>query len=131
MEYVFVDTSVWVEALRSEHSKEAVGLGGLLDQDRVAMAAPVYVELLCGASSSDLARLKRTLSSLPRFFPGPETWELIDSWIGHTVSKGERFGFADLLIAAITVEAGGVIWSNDNDFIRMERLGFLKRHVHV
>ncbi|MGH9422309.1 MAG: PIN domain-containing protein, partial [Thermoanaerobaculia bacterium] len=53
---IFVDTSVWVEALRSGDSPVAEHLTRLLDSDDVALAAPVRIEILVGASNRDNPR---------------------------------------------------------------------------
>jgi predicted nucleic acid-binding protein len=121
----FVDTSIWVDALRGRDRDAVARLGHLLDEERVALAAPVRLELLSGASRSTLPGLRRVLSALPLYLPGEETWRLLDAWIERAVAEGERFGVGDLLIAAIATECGGVIWSRDSDFRRMERLGFV------
>jgi predicted nucleic acid-binding protein len=73
---IVVDTSVWVSVLRSPGSPEAPLLVDLLDADEVGLALPVRVELLSGASTPDRAKLRRTLSALPVFYPTDETWAL-------------------------------------------------------
>jgi predicted nucleic acid-binding protein len=125
---IFVDTSVWVEALRSGESAAARHLGGLLDAGEVALAAPVRVEILTGASSRDHIRLRRVLSALPLFFPTEQTWVRIDDWLERAKTAGERFGFADLLIAAIAVDQHAPLWSLDRDFARMARVGLIELH---
>lgn len=126
---IFVDTSVWVAAFRRRTSREAGHLTVLLDRDEVALAEPVRLELLLGASRRDLPRLRRTLSALPVFQPGASTWALIDVWIDRAVAAGQRFGFADLLIGAVAAEMQGSIWSLDRDFERMAKLGFVGAHL--
>jgi predicted nucleic acid-binding protein len=125
---IFVDTSVWVAALRNGHSPEAVHLSALLDRDEVALAAPVRVEILAGASRRDLPRLRRTLSALPVFFPDASAWDRIDVWIDRAVAAGQRFGFADLLIASVAAVRQRLLWSLDADFERMARLGFVETY---
>jgi predicted nucleic acid-binding protein len=123
---IFVDTSVWVEALRSEASAAAQHLATLLDAGDVALSAPVRIEILVGASNRDNARLRRVLSALPLFFPTEETWVRVEEWLEHARTAGERFGFADLLIAAIAADQDGLVWSLDTDFARMAGIGFVE-----
>ncbi len=125
---IFVDTSVWVEALRSGKSAAALELGELLDSGEVALSAPVRVEILAGASSRDHVPLRRALSALPLFFPTEQTWMRIDDWLDVARAAGERFGFADLLIAAIAADHHASIWSLDSDFTRMARIGLVDLH---
>ena len=123
---VLADTSVWVEALRNARSGLAERLNELLDQDGVALAAPVRIEILSGASLADQPRLRRVLSALPLWLPEVSTWSLIDTWLPIASKAGERFGFADLLIAATAAERGARLWSLDGDFQRMAKLGFVE-----
>ena len=125
---IAVDTSIWVAALRSATSREADTLRALIDADEVVLPVPVRVELLSGASAADRKRLRRTLSALPIVFPTDDTWRLIDTWVERAGSAGERFGLGDLLIGALSAEAGALIWSRDADFARMEALGLLERY---
>ena len=122
---IFVDTSVWIEFFRGDDQVLARRLIRHLDRDQVALAAPVYFELLSGASGGDHSQLEKLLPALPLFYPTSETWTRMQDWIRIAVSAGQRFGFVDLLIGAIASEEEGEVWSLDSDFNRMESLGFL------
>ena len=125
---IVVDTSVWVTALRHAASSQARELKQLLDADEVALAIPVRIELLSGASRSDRMRLRRALSALPLLYPTDDTWPTIDRWVDQAGQAGERFGFGDLLIGALAAECGALMWSLDNDFARMERLKLVEMY---
>jgi predicted nucleic acid-binding protein len=123
---IVVDSSVWISALRSRSSPEAAVLDSLLDADEVGLAYPVRVELLSGASKRDRPALKRALTALPILFPSEDTWRIVDDWIAQAGDAGYRFGFGDLLIAALARESGALVWSLDADFERMERLDLIQ-----
>jgi predicted nucleic acid-binding protein len=122
---IFVDTSVWIAALRNAEGLEARHLSTLIDKDDVALSAPVFLEILSGASRRTRPTLKTFLVPLPIYQPGSETWRTIEGWIETAGDSGDRFGIADLLIGAIAAENGGVLWSLDGDFARMARLKLL------
>ncbi len=123
---ILVDSSVWIAALRAADSREAGVLRRLLDDDAVALAMPVRVELLAGASAADLRRLRPLFSALPLWIPAEATWWLVDSWLETTTRAGQRFGMAGLLIAAIAAERDSPVWSLDRDFERLAGLGLIE-----
>jgi predicted nucleic acid-binding protein len=86
------------------------------------------VELLSGAKIGDLTRLQRIFSAIPTYFPTVDTWAWMEASLQKATKRGERFGFADLLIAGIAFENSGTLWSLDKDYTRMERLGLIRRY---
>lgn len=123
---IVVDTSVWVEAWRTPGAPTAVTLRQLLDADEVALALPVRMELVAGARKNDRPGLRRALTAIPLSAPDEETWQLIESWIGPAADAGHRFSIPDLLIAGLAYEIGALVWSLDQDFVAMERLGLTR-----
>ena len=127
---ILVDTSVWVSAFRSAGGETARVLRQLLDDDEVALAVPVRIELLIGVSRRDRVALRRALSALPVIHPTEQDWDRIDHWVDIASRVRQQFGFADLLIGAIASDNGLLIWSLDRDFSRMAKLGWLKLFRH-
>lgn len=119
---IVVDTSVWVAARRKPTGELASTLGKLLDADEVALALPVRLELAASVAVKDRAAFKRAMSALPVLVPSELTWRLLERWIELAADAGHRFGLTDLLIAALTHEIGGLVWSLDSDFERMAKL---------
>ena len=125
---IVVDTSVWIDANRRPAGRVAATLRSLIDADEVALALPVRLELVAGAARRDRASLLRGLSALPVLRPSDDTWHLIESWVPEAADRGLRFGLSDWLIAALTREIGGLVWSLDADFAAFERLRFVERY---
>lgn len=126
---IVVDTSVWIVALRSPRARESLMLKSLLDADEVALAVPVRTELLMGARQADRKALERGLKGLPLLYPGDETWKTIDRWTERASRGGHTFAIGDLLIGALAAEIGGLVWSLDADFTRMEGLKLVERYA--
>ena len=123
---IVADTSVWVSFFRHENLILVRTLSALLDEQRVLMTSPTKIEILSGTSRKDYHRLKTLLSALPTVEPGAEEWGLIEDWVEMASLRGDRFSVADLLIAAITRHHAESLWSLDQDFVRMAKLGFVK-----
>jgi len=119
---IVVDTSVWVDATRRPAGSSHRTLQALLDADEVALALPVRLELVAGLRKQDRAAFIRGLSGLPILVPSEDTWRLIEGWVPTAADKGHRFSVTDLLIAGLAAEIGGLVWSRDADFARMESL---------
>ena len=117
---IVVDTSVWLAAPRQR--AVAAALRELIEADEVTLALPVRLELLAGTARRDRATFRRVYSAVPQLHPTEETWIPIPGWIEQASDAGECFGLIDLLIASMASEIGGLVWSLDKDFERMERL---------
>ena len=123
---IVVDTSIWVASRRQRHAAEV--LAQLIDADDVALALPVRLELLSGIARHERKAFHARFGALPQLHPTADTWAPLPGWIEKATDAGQRFTLADLLIASMTAEIGGVVWSLDKDFERMESLGFVSRY---
>lgn len=119
---ICIDTSVWIDFFEGRNASLVSDVQELLEDDKVILAVPVWIELLAGAAKKDRDRLGKLFSALPRLYPRKSTWELMEQWIKKGAQKGHRFGMGDLLIGAIAKENESRIWSLDSDFSRMARL---------
>ena len=125
---ILIDTSVWVAVLRSSTCPEVPQFSSLIEADEVLLAAPVRTELIGGAPGDQRPTLQRLLTALPVVYPTDQTWRLMDQWTGLARDRGEHFGVGDLLVGALAREAGALVWSLDDDFRRMAKLGFVSRY---
>ena len=121
---IAVDTSIWIDFFRGR-TVVAERLNALLDRDDVVLPIPVRIEILSGAKRSERPRLGRLLAALPVLVPTNASWKRIEGWVTAGVAAGHRFGFGDLLIAALAVDHGCPLWSLDRDFRRMASLGMV------
>jgi predicted nucleic acid-binding protein len=125
---IVVDTSVWIEANRRPLGTIPHALRRLIDADEIALPLPVRLELVAGIARKDRRAFVRALSGLPVIMPTEETWRAVEGWIPAAADKGQRFAVTDLLIAGLAHDIDALVWSMDDDFGRMERLGFVRRY---
>ena len=124
---IVVDTSVWVAVLRGRPpGHEAMVLGELIDADLVAVPQPVRQELRAGLSSGDRRPVLDRLAALPVVVPTEDTWKVVEDWTDRAAEAGERFGLADLMIAALAHDLGALVWTLDKDFGRLEKLDLVR-----
>jgi predicted nucleic acid-binding protein len=123
---IVVDTSVWIAARKQPRVAEV--LRGLLEADEVALALPVRLELWVAVPKHQRKTFLQTYGALPQFHPTEDTWRTLHGWIEKAGDAGQTFTIQDLLIASSAAELGGLVWSLDKDFERMERLGFVSRY---
>ena len=123
---IVVDTSVWIAASRDARILRA--LDSLIDTDVVALALPVRLELWAGVAAHERKAFARAFGALVQLVPNDETWQPLPGWIQLAAAAGQRFGLTNLLIASLATNIGGLVWSLDEDFARMEQLKFVSRY---
>lgn len=121
---IVVDTSVWIGAKRDAGVGRA--LDSLIDTDEAALALPVRLELWAGVARRDRRSLDRALSALAQLVPREDTWARLPGWIERAADAGHYFSLSDLLIASLANDIDALVWSLDDDFVRMERLGLVQ-----
>ena len=123
---IVVDTSVWIAARRRPPIADV--LDQLIDSDQAALALPVRLELLAGLAPRDRKAFHCAFGALVQVVPTEETWAPLRGWIERAAEAGERFALTDLLIASLAHDIGALVWSLDEDFVRLEQLQFVSRY---
>lgn len=124
---VIADTSAWIQYFRAGQSHEAREVRSLIESDRVVMIGIVYAELLRGARTpADADVLAQTLDSLSYLEFNRSTWRLAGELLVSLERTGERVPVPDALIAAIAIQNGSAVYSQDRHF---RRFADLELHV--
>jgi predicted nucleic acid-binding protein len=122
---ICVDTSVWIAALRAGAGPEGEHLRRLLDDDLVALAAPVRIEILAGAPRRELGCAG--CCHRCRSAPTSATWQRIDGWLSRACRRASASAWA-ISHRRHRGRPRCLLWSLDRDFRRMERLRFVRLH---
>lgn len=112
---ILVDTSVWVDHLRSGNPV----LSKLLEQNRVVMHPMVLGELACGSlqNRQQLMQLWQGLESLQAVNHDEALY-----FIEHNGLTGKGIGYVDVhLLASVALVAGTKLWTMDK---RLSRIAF-------
>lgn len=123
---ILVDTSIWIAYFRGSNEKLRQRLNEYLDKRCIFLSKVVRAELMSGVKESEIFKLERVLSPLPTIIPEKRTWDMVEDLVKIATKNGLRFGIVDLLIAASAREHNLMIWSLDNDFRSMEKLGIIE-----
>lgn len=118
---ILIDSSVWIDLLRGEHTQSAAKLRQLVEDrpEEAATSEPITMELLAGArGENDVAKLEKLIGSL-LLLPIQPVTDFTDAAQlyrsararGMTVRK-----LADCLIAAIALRHEAEIWHKNADF---------------
>lgn len=127
---IVVDTSVWSQALRrrrsheAQHPPEPPGAALLrrliLAGEPVAVPGPVVQELLSGLRhEAQVERLNAVLAPFPTLLAARETHVLAASLSNACRRGGVACSSVDAIIAALTLEQGGLLLTADLDFSRI------------
>jgi predicted nucleic acid-binding protein len=117
---VLVDSSVWIDLLRGEDTRQTVFVRELLQRRQAALTPVVYQEILQGARSpAHFTKLKRYFRTLPFLNPAHpiETWaDAAELYVrcrqrGYTPRSPH-----DCLVARIAVEHRATLLHDDRDF---------------
>ena len=114
-----LDTSVWLEVLppRRQNTDLRDRVDALLAADAVATTGMVRLELLGGArSSEDWDRLNLMLNALHRFPVSEESCQDAAKMGFDLRRQGITVPFTNLLIGAVTIQAGAVLLHRDRHF---------------
>jgi predicted nucleic acid-binding protein len=99
-----VDTSAWVEYLRSGNSKTAENVEALLLTDEAAWCDMVMLELWNGArGQAEKNKLAELAAIAPRMETTNEVWELAHRLASRCRDKGKTVPAADVLVTACAV----------------------------
>ncbi len=104
---ILVDTSVWVDHLRSGDAQ----LADLLEQAQVVMHPFVVGEIACGSLSNRLSILE-LLQHLPAAVVA-EAEEVL-GFIDRHLLHGKGIGYVDVhLLASVALTEGTTLWTRD------------------
>ena len=115
---VLVDTSVWVEVLRSRSTPLGTVLRGLIDGTvRVHTTGLVVQEVLQGTSvPSEAARVSALMASLPYFPMTRENHLRAAALYRRLRASGVTVPSIDVALAQLALDHGARLWSLDSHF---------------
>ena len=117
---VLVDTTVWIDLLRSGAGAPVSTLKRLLEAGEAAIAPVILQELLQGASSREhFERLRRHFLALPLLEPKSQAATQVAAAALYARCRGQGItprSPIDCLIAQLAIEHGVQLLHDDRDF---------------
>ncbi len=121
---VLVDTSAWIFFFARKGSAEIKkALAMLLDENRVAVAGPVVIELIQGCRSmQEKTTIEDCLQGLHWLQVKDQHWSLAAHMAFKLRRKGITLSAMDALIATIAIDYACLLLHRDHDY------GFITEH---
>jgi len=127
---VLVDSSVWIDFLRSGRSPESQRLIELAEHDRICLFDIIRVELLSGARSEPEYRmLEDRLAGLPWLEIPRGFWNQVAWTRFHLARKGFQASIPDVSIGVIARHYGCALLTLDRPLIQVAKLLSLKLYA--
>jgi predicted nucleic acid-binding protein len=128
MAAVLVDTSVWIEFLRDQHSVSGNMLADLLKYHQVLLCGIVEAELMHGLNPHQAQRLRPWLDLLPYLELERKDYQKAGHLLALHRSKGKSLPLSDALIAALALRHGVSVLTLDKHFQSIESLSLLSHN---
>jgi len=118
-----IDTSIWVEFLRGKDRELVELVAGLIRNRRAALCGVVLSELLVGVKTrKDRDTLKQTLDALDYTEVSRATWVAAGEMAAGLRQQGAAVPLTDILVAALAIEKGCELLTQDSHFERVPKL---------
>ena len=119
---VLVDTSVWIELLRSIDSPLRPEMDNLIGDDRARVCGVVMAELLQGATTAkDISAVEGLFQAIPGLKAEDRLWREAGKLGQRLRLKGAHVGLLDCYLASVALEHGCRLWSLDKHFSLIAR----------
>ena len=120
---VLIDTSAWVQFLRSPDSSQGREVDALLERDNVVLTGVVLAGLLQGVRQGrQRTALARRFRALPYEDPDKEGWVKVGEIAAELRAQGRTMALSDLVIAVVALQGNHELFTLDADFDRVPGL---------
>jgi predicted nucleic acid-binding protein len=128
---LFVDTSVWIDFLRAENTKEVAFLEQCLEEETIVFTGMVLQELLQGIGSASKRKLvEESFNPFVEIFPSRSTYKLAADLFRKSRENGHQIRSSiDCLFAACCIEQDAVILEDDKDYKYIAEVSPLQRII--
>jgi len=120
MNNVLVDTSAWIDFLRSSSGETGDRIAELIRLDRAYITGPVIAELLHGVrNNKEAARLNLLLETIPCLEITSGDWLTTGNSLRKLRQKGVTIPLTDVLIATVAARNSMAVLTLDKHFLHL------------
>jgi predicted nucleic acid-binding protein len=120
MNNVLIDTSAWIDFLRSSKGKTGDLVAGLIRSDKARITGPVIAELLHGIrNKKEVAQLDLLLETIPCQDITRDDWQTTGNTLRKLRKKGLTIPLTDVLIATVAQNNRMAVLTLDKHFLHL------------